>query len=113
MAHERGASPRTSDPRPEPGTGNPELGTRNPQPRFEVLTTQPQILAEIWANATRVGTAQVVAPVESVAGPLEIDLAPVEVTPVVVKWLVEPAPVFGFPLPFIVRIAAEAARRPE
>ena len=100
----RAAEPRTREPR-NPGT---------PEPALEVITNQPAILAELWARTARVETAQVIAPVESVPTPLEIDLATVEVTPVVVKWLVEPPPAMGFPLPLIVRIAAaDAARRPE
>jgi hypothetical protein len=55
----------------------------------------------------------VVAPSTDEAIP-HVDAGVVEVSPVVVKWLVEPAPAVGFPLPFILRIAAaDAARRPE
>jgi len=98
----------------EPGTRNLERGTRNLEPKFEVITNQPAILAEIWARAAPTTGAGVVAPVDATTVVQEIDIASVEVSPVVVKWLVDPAPAVGFPLPFIVRIAAaEAARRPE
>src|SRR5687767_8046175 len=98
------SAPHPTPPEPgtrnlEPGTRNQEPGTRNLEPKFEVITNQPAILADIWARAAPVETAQVIAPVESGPAPLEIDLATVEVTPVVVKWLVEPPPAIGFPLP--------------
>ena len=93
---------------------NREPGTRNLEPKFEVLTNQPAILAEIWARTARTARAGVAAPIDATPVAPEIDIASVEVSPVVVKWLVDPAPAVGFPLPFIVRIAAaEAARRPE
>jgi hypothetical protein len=99
---------------PEPGTRNQEPGTGNLEPNFEVLTNQPAILAEIWARTARTARAGVAAPIDATPVAPEIDIASVEVSPVVVKWLVDPAPAVGFPLPFIVRIAAaEAARRPE
>jgi hypothetical protein len=98
----------------EPGTRNQEPGTGNLEPNFEVLTNQPAILAEIWARTARTARAGVAAPIDATPVAPEIDIASVEVSPVVVKWLVDPAPAVGFPLPFIVRIAAaEAARRPE
>ena len=109
--------PVRSTPRPtppEPGTRNQEPGTGNLEPNFEVLTNQPAILAEIWARTARTARAGVAAPIDATPVAPEIDIASVEVSPVVVKWLVDPAPAVGFPLPFIVRIAAaEAARRPE
>ena len=95
----------------EPGTGNLEPGTGNLEPTLEVITNQPAILAALWAEASQPARVEVVAPaVPPVVE--ELAIASVEVSPVVVKWLVEP-PVAGFTLPFIVRIAAEAVRRPE
>ena len=110
------AEPRTPQPHvAEPRTQSP-LNPATPEPdvsgvSLEVITNQPAILAEIWAAASAAKTRVVAADVSS--GEIQdIEVGTIEVRPVVVKWLIEP-PVTGLPLPFIVRIAAEAARRPE
>src|SRR5688500_11398545 len=55
------SAPHPTPPEPgtrnlEPGTRNQEPGTRNLEPKFEVITNQPAILAEIWARAAPVET---------------------------------------------------------
>jgi hypothetical protein len=79
--------------------------------RFDVQTTQPAIIRAMWewANRTNV-SAQVTgtAPFEMT----EISIPPVEVDPVVVKWMVEPPqPALPSVLPIIRRVAADEAER--
>jgi len=118
--------------RPSTGSGRPEalegrttnVGRRVPNaraqvvtaapptadPMLEVITNQPAVLRAMWVRA---GAAQaVVAPGDTSlpenAG--DIVIAPVEVNPVVVRWLVEPPGTPGV-LPFIRRVAADMAER--
>ena len=84
------------------------VAPRNPM--LEVVTNQSEILQEIWARAgepsSLLNSSASGKPVEIA----EIVIAPVEIEPVVVKWLVEPRPSVG-PLPIILRMVAEAAER--
>jgi hypothetical protein len=81
----------------------------------EVLTNQPEILRALWARYQSEA-----AVVESTGAPLpalvsDIVVPPVEVSPVVVKWMVEPPvpPVPPGTSPIIRRVTAETAERSE
>lgn len=81
--------------------------------KFEVITNQPAILQDWWA---RVGQGQVLSDATDEAVAAEMDtrdvvVTPVEVNPLVVKWLVEPPATAAIPFPFIRRVAAEWAER--
>ncbi len=87
--------------------------TRSQEAPLEVLTNQPTILRE-WM--VRASTAAVSEADDSPAVPVEVRdvaVAPVEVTPVVVKWLVEPPPqpLLPYQLQIIRSGSADAAAR--
>jgi len=71
--------------------------------KLEVITNQPAILRELWAAVATAEAAEVPAEVR------DLVIAPVEVTPVAVKWLVEPVP-SGGAAPIIRRVSADAER---
>lgn len=89
----RAREPEHPSTRPEhPSTPEPENpSTRAPEnPDLVVITNQPAVLRALWARA-RAGAALVEVPAaprpESASG---IVVAPIEVHPIVVPWMVEP-----------------------
>jgi uncharacterized protein (DUF2267 family) len=79
------------------------------EPALEVITTQPAILKAMWAQfnaSARATTVGAELPTEV----RDVVVAPVEVEPVIVKWLVEP-PITPGVLPIIRRVSAEMAER--
>ena len=90
----------------------PTASSQQTEEKFEVITNQPAILQDWWA---RVGQSQVLSEAtdETVAemDTRDVVVSPVEVNPLVVKWLVEPPAAVALPFPFIRRVAAELAER--
>lgn len=91
----------------------PAASSQQTEEKFEVITNQPAILQDWWA---RVAAGQPLSDVtdETVAADMdtrEVVVSPVEVNPLVVKWLVEPPATAAIPFPFIRRVAAEWAER--
>ena len=78
------------------------------EPALEVITNQPAILRRLWAQVSAAPTV-VDAAASLPVGVQEISIEPVEVNPVVVKWLVEPPAPSGV-LPSIRRVSADAER---
>jgi hypothetical protein len=76
-------------------------------PMLEVITNQPAILRAMWKRMAPESVSFATPPTEEAR---EITIAPVEVSPIVVKWMVEPLPTPGV-LPIIRRIAADRAER--
>jgi hypothetical protein len=95
-------------------TASPAVASsQQTEEKFEVITNQPAILQDWWA---RVGQGQVLSEAtdEAVAADMDtrdVVITPVEVNPLVVKWLVEPPAAVAIPFPFIRRVAAEWAER--
>jgi len=79
-------------------------------PVLEVITNQPAILRAMWARVSSASGALsvVTPPTEEVR---DITVAPIEVNPVVVKWMVEPSPAVPGVLPIIRRVTADTAER--
>ena len=79
------------------------------EPPLEVITTQPAILKMLWERHREAELAFAAA--QNVPTEVrDVVVVPVEVEPVVVKWLVEP-PVVPGSTPIIRRVAAETAER--
>ena len=75
--------------------------------KLEVITYQPAVYRQLWAAAA---AAQVVQVAELPREVRDIAVAPLEVGPVVVQWLVEPPKTAGGSVPEIRRISADAER---
>jgi hypothetical protein len=104
------ATPRVTATKSAARTAPLPAASSETEPSLKVITNQPAILKAMWARA---GAAQaVLAPTDAAQSEeiREIVIAPVEVSPVVVKWLVEP-PTVPDTLPVIRRGAAYMAER--
>lgn len=76
--------------------------------KLEVITYQPAVYRQLWAAAA--AAAQVVLVADLPVEVREVVITPVEVGPVVVQWLVEPAVSPGGSVPSIRRVSAAAER---
>lgn len=100
-------SPRPSQATRMPGSQRTAdttvASSQQAEDKLEVITNQPAILRELWAAVASAEAAEVTQEVR------ELVIVPVEVTPVAVKWLVEPPPSGGV-APIIRRVSADAER---
>jgi hypothetical protein len=84
-------------------SANAAASSQQAEDKLEVITNQPAILRELWAAVATAEAAEVPTEVR------DLVIAPVEVTPVAVKWLVEPL-ASGGAAPIIRRVSADAER---
>lgn len=77
---------------------------------LDVITQQPEILRRLWEQY-RAAELALAAAQPLPVGVRDVVVVPVEVEPVIVKWLVEPPDAASGSVPIIRRLTAERAER--